>query len=534
MTTILYDGIDPFSGIAPTPLVSRNVSMVQFGKRWAQRHDLSLKGQLTGRCITYQDFVDRQQQLISGFRRDLQSLQVYDEATLVTGYDYVEVKGINFDGNRYAQGYLPFDISLACYPEGYFSGDFGVLNPVNTFDFSEDEEGNVKISHKISAQGFSTDNANSDALENAKAWVEARTGWSSQILPAFISGISNGVCLQTLSENYDRLNAKYSVTESYVGDAFGNISGGLLRYTTDFSSGIDNGVCTIAVNGTVKGCKYQALSALRARYAGFDAFSEAVNRFEEITARTDINYLPLTRNISEDTNNRIISFGMVYTDDLRPIINIVTEIGFEYDYEADIISATIRATVSSRQVYDASKWAQVKAVADGINLHSLATEAYLTYAAEVAPHLVVYPLSPNPTTSSRTDNEFATTVTLSATYTNAPIPPAGLISYSNSISITPALDKYSAKPVLDGEGLYYVFDLGYKSRAHLQVEARGVGTGIDAPSILTGLTTNLRRSYFNGDYLTLDAHNHTSGRAPYGVAATQTASFSCDQAAFSL
>ncbi len=538
MTTIQYNGINPFSGLAPTPLLSRSVSMIKFGNRWGQKHEITLKGQLTGICLQYADYVNRQQQLLSGFSRDLQSLNVYDGASFVTGYDFVKINSINFDANKYAQGFIPFDISITAYPSGYFSGQYGVLNPVNSFDFSEDNEGVVKIAHKVSAQGFATNSSGpSNATDNAKAWVNSQTGWSSQVLPAFVSGVSGDVCLQTIHEDYDRLNGKYSIDESYIADAFGTVNGGLLRYTTDFSSGIENGICSMSVKGSIKGCKYQDLSSLRARYAAFDSFSEAVNRFQPITDRTDLNSYPLSKSISEDSTGRVITFEYVYSDDLKPIISIVIEIGFDYDYENDVISANIKATVSSRKFYDSTKWDDVKGVADAVDLLSLLNPVYDDYVAAVAPHLATFPLNTLPNSYSRTDNEFATIITLTASYSNAVVPPLGLDTYSSHISITPALHKFAAQPVLDGETLvaadkYYVFDMGFKSRARAQVEVQGAG--VDPLPILKTAAYNLMIDYFPGTDKIMEAQNNSVSNAPYGKKGSASANYSCEQTEFAL
>lgn len=539
MTTILYNGINPFSGIAPTPLLSRTVSMLRFGDRWGQRHDITLRGQITGQCLAYSGFVARQQLLLTGFNKDFQSLEIYDGASLVTGYDFVRVAAIEFDDSTYANGLLPFTVNLEAYPEEYFSGAYGVINPSEQVTFEEEDDGRIRITHSTSAQGFCTASTNpSNALTNAREWVQARTGWSSQILPAFISGVNNGVCLQEIAENYDRLNARYEVVETYIGDQFNDVTQGVLRYTTDFNSGIEEGIATIELQGELKGCRYQDIDLLRDRYQGFDAFSEALNQFRRITSRTDLNSTPVSKGVSEDTTNKAISFNYVFNDDMRPRVNVVYSIEFSYNFEEDVISASISATVSSKSSFSTNKWNEVKSLADSIDLYSLVVPAYNTYVSQVAPHLSNAPLNRTPLSTSRSDNEFACIASLSATFSNAPAPPQGLDSFNSTIAFTPAIHKYAASPILDGLGEYYIFDLGFVSRGSIDISVQGIGSDTTTPSqtlsILKTQVQNLNADYFGGARMVIDSQSYVTGNASFGKSASVSATFSAESTEFTL
>ncbi len=538
MTRILYDNNDVFLGLAPTPLFSRTAEMIRFGERWGQKHQITLRGQLTGKCLQYEDYLARQQLLLNGFRYDFKRLEIQDNAVEVTGYAFVQVEQISFESSTYAQGFIPFEITLSAYPEEYFSGQYGIIDPVDAIEFSEEEDGTFSITHTTSAKGFCTSAGTSDALENARSWVAARTGWSSQVLPSFISGIGNGVCLQELSEKTDRLNATYQVIERYLGDEFGPINNGLLRYSTDFNSGIEDGISTMSVEGQIKGCRYQDLSSLRDRYAGFNAFSQAINEFYRITSRTDLNPNPVSKSVSEDSTNRVIGFSYVYDDDLRPKVNVIYSIDFEYDFESDGVSSSISATVSSKGVYNSSKWDEVQSLANSINLYTVIVPHYNAYVNVVAPHLANFPLNPKPISTTRSDNEFAATVSLGATYGNAPIPPPGLDGYDVSISLNPSLHKYSAQPILDGNGEYYIFDLGFRSRGNVQIQTDGIGSDSTSPEstlqILKNQTQFTQAAYFAGSRMVLDSQSYTTGNAAFNKRASVSASYSAEQPEFSL
>jgi len=539
MTTILYNGINPFSGVGPTPLFARSVSMIRFGSRWGQKHSITLQGQMTGRCVTYQEMLDKKTLLLQNFSKDFQSLNIYDENTFVTGFDFVKINGIQIDDSTYAQGVMPYTIDLEAYPENYFLGAYGILNPLEQVSFQDNDDGTIKISHTTSAQGFCTSSTSTnDALMNAKNWVAARTGWQSAIAPNFISGIQNGVCLQTIAENYDRLNAKYEVTESYLGSLYDDVSQGVLKYSTDYSLSLADGISTMQIQGDLKGCRYQDLAVLRSRYLGFDAFSECVNQFQRITNRSDLNNIPVTKAASEDVNGRMISFNYVFNDDMRPKINITIGVNFAYNFEADEVSATITATVASKGVYDSSRWPEVLQIANSINLYSLIVPYYNAYVAEVAPHLSAYPLKNNPTSTSRSDNQFAASVTLSATFTNGSALPNGLDTLSSTISVKPSLHKYSAAPILDGNGQYYIFDLGYKTRGVININLEGLGNeALNTEGTLAILKTqaqNYQIDYLPGSRKVLDAQSYATGNAAFGRNVSLQAQFSAESTEFTL
>ena len=539
MTNILYGGAYVFNRLAPTPLVSRSVSMVRYGERWGQKHNLTLQGSLTGKCIQYADFLQKQRALLSGFSRDLQSLAIYDDATLVEQFDYVKINGIEFSESSYANGYIPFTISLECYPSGYFSGEFGVLSPREEVKFDEAEDGQISVTHIVSAVGFCTSSSSTNnALDNARQWVQERTGWSSQVLPAFISGASNGLCLQQVQESIDRLNGQYEVVESYLGDRYGTASAGLLRYSSEYNSGIEDGISSVKIGGSIQGCRYEDISDLRARYQSFNAYSEASNQFYRITNRADLNPFEVSKGVSEDVNNRTIVFDYLYDDDKRPKISVVYSIDFEYSYEEDVISARISATITSRAEHSTHRWADILAVANSVNLYSLVMPAYQTYVQQVAPHLAATPLNPREQNQSRSENEYGGSVTLSATFDNRQRPPYGLDVFNSKISVTPSIRKYNAQPILNQTGQYYIFDLGFDSRGTINVTVDGVGADSISPQqtleILRHQAQSLALSYLSGTKRLLDSRSETTGNVSFGRSISLSAQWSAESAKFIL
>lgn len=538
MTRFLYNSNDIFSGICPAPLFSRSVETIRVGERWGERQVLTLQGQITGNCADYATIIAKKRSLLSGFASDFYDFEVEEDASIIASFDAVKVDSISFTDSTFASPLVPFSIQLSCYPSGYFSGQWGVLSPINSLSFSESEDGVISINQSVSAQGFATSGGTNNALNNARSWVATQTGWAGQVAPLLITGAENPACLRTISENIDRLNGTYGVQLTYIADRYGDTDGGLLRYSSEFSSGIEDGLMSVAVQGSVQGCRYQSLADLRSRYLEFNAFNEALGRYRQITSKSDLNPYPVSKGVSEDSTYVTLSFEYLYNNDTRPLVSVSYIIQFSYAFEEDIVSANISATIASRSQFESNTWQEVQRIAAGVDLLALVVPAFAEYVAEVAPHLSAFPLNPSPLSTSYSEDKFSLSISRSATYDNRPIPPIGLETLETSVSITPSLDKFAAQPILDAEGEYYIFDLGHSSRAKVSTTANGRVAENSTPS--EGLEAIKRRvdalnaEYGAGQKMLLEAQSYSTGNAAYRASLTASSTVSSEQTVFSL
>lgn len=500
LNTIYYNNIDIVSGIGTISAIGKDVAPIYYGERWAQKHVISLVGLLTGQCYSgFSGIVDRQNQLVSRFSKGFQNLEVYENSQLIDRYSFVRVANISFPQNRYLQ-LLPFQIDLEVYPQDYFSGAFGVLDPKEEVSFQEEDDGILTINHIVSARGIQTSNSNSNSLDNAKAWVQARSGWAGTILPAFATGVNFSPCLQQIQENIDPFNSTYEIKESYTTDIYQS-GYGILRFTTEFNSGIEDGISTLSLRGAINGCKNGSVSMLRTRYADFNALSEAVNQYRKITTFTDLNPIPVSKGVSEDTSSLNLSFSYLWNNSKAPITYFDYRVEFEYNYEEDIITASIDGSIVSRHPI-AERWNVVKNFANNLDLYSIILPFYYEYVSIVAPHLSVFPLNIVPLSKRKSTNEFAASISLGATFDNSNVRPYGLRNFDYSVRVSPAIRRYNAAPLLDGQGEYVIFDLGYARRATCSINLQGVGddnvTADQTEQILKNQAFKIQTQYLSG------------------------------------
>ncbi len=508
---ILYNGIDPFSGIAGTPLVQMNEQFIKYGEQWGVKNTITLNGTITGSCNYFSDLISGQNSLIQTFSRDFQSLQIVESGAVIFDKPYCVIRGINFADSQYLK-LLPFSIQIDCYESGFFSGTYGVLEPKNEFNLIEEKDRSIRIEHTVSCRGFNTSSNDSNALQNARNYINQYSGYGSQVSPYFIklcSGITPS--LINVSETIDRVVGTYGITETYIAEK--EYASGVLRYVTTYDSGIQDGISTVSLNGTLKTAKNYPPSILRARYSGFDIFSAAVLAYSGCTnGQTNLNPYYLESGITEDQSARSLNFSIRYNNDVTPNPYLDYKIDFQQDELTSITTARFDGTIKGRGELS-QRWLAVQNFLSGVDPFAITYNEYVQDG-------YIYFLNPNATTQSITKNPFIAEINLSASYNDKLLPPSGLAYLDYTFDFTPAITKYSAISILDGTGKFYISNLGYANRAQLRINGQTV---ID-PSISTQNGINILKPYINylgltyatGNRLCLEEQIITEGNKSIG------------------
>lgn len=206
------------------------------------------------------------------------------------------VRSINFNESNYA-GAVDYTIELN---STRVSGN--VIDPTNEFQFTENENKTISLSHSVSAKGINTNlNPNkSNALDNAISFVRANTGLANVPSMQFISGNINKFYLQNFSESIDRLNAIYSVQEAYTNNYLDSSLSGNLTYSIDINSGSESNSLEISIRGQYKGQKDGNINDLRNSLNVTGLITGVYNGY--------YNPIPLQYNITENTGENSINF----------------------------------------------------------------------------------------------------------------------------------------------------------------------------------------------------------------------------------
>jgi len=459
MTKIYYNNQDIFNGLAPTPLVQINEEPIYNGNLWAIAETIVLNGEITGQCETFQQLLNKQNSLISGFSSQFKSLQIKEGASTIYTWPICKVLSVDFDQSVYSQ-ILPFTVSLECYDSDKFSGYYGVLDPVNKIDYQEEDNGFVTLNHTCSARGITTETDGTKALLNAKNYVSTVSGWSniSSFVPAFVAGRSgNNPILTSLKETIDRFNNIYSISESWSYDP--QLAGsGLLRYTHEINSGISDGIIDVTLNGSIEGGFNTPFASLRSRYSGTNIFALASSGLSGFSSQS-LNATELTASLTEDIFNNRIEFSHTYDNNPLPNPYLVSSITISKSKRGRN-SASFAGTFKYRGAClcnSEAGWTTLENTVNSYGYHS-------AVQAKWTSHGMTSILSTQPSSKSITKNKNSCEISVDLTYDEiSSALPAGLEYINVTLSVSPSIKQYEGQPVFQ-QGQWYITDLGHRSR----------------------------------------------------------------------
>lgn len=511
-TQILYNGINPFSGICGTPLVQINDQFIKYDEQWGVKNTITLSSTITGGCDYFNQLISGQNSIIGTFGKDYQSLQIIESGQTIFNKPYCIIRGINFSDSQYLK-LLPFNIEIDCYESGFFSGVYGILEPKNEFSFVQEKDQSIQIEHTMSCRGFNTSSTNSNALQNAKNYINSISGFNNQITPYFIQ-ICSGIVpsLIEVHENIDRVVGTYSITETYIADK--ECPSGILRFISDYSSGINDGFSIIKINGNLKTAKNYPISLLRQRYSGFNPFISAVECYSGATnGLLSVNPYYLQSGITEKPFERNLDFNIIFDDSQIPNPYLDYSIEFNQDFFTSITTAKFNGTIKGRGELS-QRWQIVQNYATGIDPFAITFNEYIQDGFS-------YFLNSGAISQSITKNPFIGEINLTVTYNDKILPPQGLVALDYNFSTTPSIEKIVAIPILNDTGNFYISDLGYSNRAILKVNgtatvdpAYSLQSGIQ---ILTAYINSLGQMYATGSRCFLEEQQIDQGNRGVGL-----------------
>ena len=135
---ILYGGNDVFSGICPTPFLYFDKEYIEYGSNWGSKYNFSIEGQITGKIgpAAFYDLENKKNQLILNFKKDNLPIKITEDSSGIFLSDICSIDSISFDQSKY-YALLPFSIKASCYDSGTFGENYGVLEPQDSWDYSE-------------------------------------------------------------------------------------------------------------------------------------------------------------------------------------------------------------------------------------------------------------------------------------------------------------------------------------------------------------------------------------------------------------
>jgi hypothetical protein len=507
---------DNFTFNNPIPFVSKNQEIINYGDRWGQITKISLQGQLTGLggCPdNFMSLISGQNNLISGFSRDFKKLSIIEDGNTLFQADSCIVRSINFDQSRYVK-LLNYSIDLDCYERDLFSGVYGVLDPVNEYTFTENEDQSITINHNISARGINT--SNNSALNNAKNYVYTLTGYNPNILPININNANYTPLIRSYVENLNRLNGTYSIQENYIVDISNNAYTNpsyFTRYTTNISKNLTSDFNTISIQGTIQGAKTGLFANTRTYAQNLDLYTICQDVFDET-----LNDIPISLSFEENQAANLINFSATFdTDTIDP----VNDPYFDYSVEiskdtiTSFSSITISGPIKSRgNLKERFENAQ-QFITNQIGIYGSLPDYLFNEAQSIYNNLkTTMNISSSINLNNRVRNFSITEspergeIVLSATFDDRDVPASSIVKTSSfNVTIEPKIDLFRPRPTYDINGFYIVYDLGNAKKLGKANVSATTEFAADTPTNSAKTTQDqivgqLKSLYANGTYYT--------------------------------
>ena len=523
ITEILYGG-KTFSGISPAPFVYFDTENINYGGTdWGKKYKVKLDGQITGKCRdgTFYELEKKKQKLILNFKDDHKNLEIFENGSSLF-CEVCQVESISFEESRYV-GILPFSVSLSCYNSGSFGGHYGVINPVDSWDFSESEDSILTIKHDISANS-----AGSSDISAAKKWAQGRTGIAQKIKSLKFDNFSGSFMLDSFSEQINRFDGKYSIQETYRGDLSesGSNAAGILRYTFDSNTNIEDGLTSLSIEGSIAGKMTTGIGdmlGLRGRFNGID-FLDLAQVYHSNGGGTAIfNDMPLSRKVSENINNSELTFSMTYDNHPMPSGRCEYTVELSENLIKNIIDVNLNAEILCSRGDQSVRWGVVTDYYNKFDGYSLAVEAYAAEGYSKGFYKI-------PRTESITFDEFNSKINYKASWTDKYLPyPDILISISETVEITPSINIHAVQPSLYAKGNHNVqsFQCASRTSVSIQVSAasRPDKTSTEAMGCVEAELERLKSIYVGGPNLYIDNMSRTVNEETRHVSIAASYSF---------
>lgn len=450
MTNITYNNQNLPS---PLPLVGKQDSVVFVGERWAIKEVFTLQGKLVS-CDGYQALLNSGKALLNIFNKSFQDFVIQENAAEIIRRSGVFIENVSFDNSNYV-GALPYTVTLSCYPHS-IQQVFGILDPVDSWNYTENKDGSIQINHNVGARSYRD-------LNTAIDFVRNRTGSLNYAAPQFIN-LTGSFVLNSQEETLNRLQGIYNVQETYVMD---NKSSGLLsRYTFNLSSGLE-GFIQASLEGTVNGGLNSTLNDLRNRYNTLNINQKISGLYSQATDLNDLNLTPLTSGITEDRLNKKLTFNLTYDNNPNSITTV--------DWNTNISSGddTLQVSVNGR-VYgrgeQINRWNRIRTHFAATDIYALAQSGYNYFGGNRV-------LNPKPLTSGTSLNQFASEISFNVSFNDRDQPPFGFSKFNYAVNITPSLRKIIPKQIAAYDNpneSFYIVDLNFYSRPRVQIQGTAI------------------------------------------------------------
>lgn len=310
-----------FSGSKPLIQWEESVQFDGAGNRQSSLVDLTLNGTAlaSGLGGSLSGVFFQINQLRNEFSQDYKLFVVKEDSQILAS-GFPKINNYSFDQGVWYNS-VKYQISLS-YPI-VVSDSFGsgVDSFSNEWNYNERQDGNLEISHEISAKGRPTYISGAEltsAFINAKDFVLnlAGSGVQPTGAPFFTSLVTNGqFFLDSKSERINVLDGTYSISENFI-----NSSGAYTESYTLQGQKDENSIISISINGEIqglgqRGARYNsAVSGWENTVSGL-IYPRSTGFYSTFGGVFTLNTTPISTSFTSDTINGTISYSRSFSDE---------------------------------------------------------------------------------------------------------------------------------------------------------------------------------------------------------------------------
>jgi hypothetical protein len=395
---------------------------------------------LTGKYIgpnSYNLLNDASRLLHNNFRENYKTLLITENGIgIYTGYNAI-INSINIEESSW-YGVLPFTIDLSIYSANLFQDYYGIVDPEETFSFSEEAGDILNLTHSVSAKGIVANNKN--AIQNAKDWVLSKTGNFNNFSPILIKNInsvrSRPYLPYSTQEVIDRFNGTYSWEAVYKKSLnLENPNNSILNYTVDLNSGIDDGIITATINGSLGG---NSLSSLRTDYNQLDLYTLCNNVSNSVFKQT-LSSRSVNQSIEEISGENQISFSCVFNNDYSNDITNNYSVDINEDSLKCIRTVNFSTTISCKYGDLSTKWQKVQ------NFYKTQFFPFNLLDTEFKKEFPLINLNPSSISESVSFDQFNAEIKYSCQYSDKRnVYSTDILNISSNVSYSPSINIYAS------------------------------------------------------------------------------------------
>jgi hypothetical protein len=482
--------------------------------------DPDVNGNVPNGTAASTKIIEGRNQIIQFFSQNYKKLE-----TELGNIDTARVRNISFEDSNYSS-ILEYSVTLdGPAPVKLGSSTYStqtVKSVVDEFSFTESQSGFGTLSHRVAAQGIDdrqkggSGSNKSDALKNAKTWVEARKGLTNMPIWEFISSTINTTpdFFKTKeTENINRMSGTYEITEEYSfdPDLVGTNPAALLKYSFDITDSVDADAQSVAVQveaiasptflvGNSSATLVTDIQNQIKDGAGSmdDAVFQLAKDMQMVapmktstgtqTIRVLNDYSKPLRSSNLEVEAGILSYSWQWDNDYR-FVSIAGTNDCVLDYTVDlamdhvtgITTISISGTLLPDPTLDIND--KITNLENWINT-TYAGSALHTYLkglvqSDYSSLSIGGTINPSPETLSINLNKTQGEATINATFTDKHFT-NGVHLSNYSINVQPAMVPYTPKPSIMKDAHYIVFNPNGKRRAEWRANVTMEGTK-DAP-----------------------------------------------------